>query len=190
MKYWNEANVNVLMNWEIYLLSGLLSGMNEWACKFSSTCKCSHENSRNYFWRPNLTLSLYHVVSAMQQLTIKMTLRHNFISIPIVDVSLIRNYKFIYMREKKSNNEWDSKSENINQLMTISKERINLNLLTPNRRDLQWEWKWIWKEENEGGKETTQKESMRSDFYTVLKGFRGWNFKIFFFTFNCWSSPS
>lgn len=29
------------------------------------------------------------------------------------------------------------KQKNINQLMTISKERINLNLLTPNRRDLQ-----------------------------------------------------
>lgn len=49
------------------------------------------------------------------------------------------------------------KSENINQLMTISKERINLNLLTPNRRDLQWEWKWIWKEGNERNKKEHEK---------------------------------
>jgi hypothetical protein len=78
------------------------------------------------------------VLASAMQLTIKMTLRHNFISIlAIVDVSLFRCLSAALVNIIMNGREREGgggEKENINQLMTISKERINLNLLTPNRR--------------------------------------------------------
>lgn len=157
----------------------------EWVsadCQFSSTCKCSHENKKNKIFKklllaPQSTLTLFSLIykyicalalwwqSAMQQLTIKMTLRHNFISISIYTWSrcLIHSLLlFIHYNTQKNMTEWMDgererirKYENINQLMTISKERINLNLLTPNRVQ--------WRVSNEGKKE--DKERLIYDFF-------------------------
>ena len=78
----------------------------------------------------SFSLSLAAMVSrAMQQLTIKMTLRHNFHFHILRVVERLNNMNICTYKRNNIMNE-----KNINQLMTISKERINLNLLTPNRR--------------------------------------------------------
>lgn len=74
---------NLLIKWAVEWVSELVSSV-------------AHANvlmkiQEITFWRPNLTQIFlsFGVASAMQQLTIKMTLRHNFISIlDCVDVSL------------------------------------------------------------------------------------------------------